>query len=418
MSLVNTYTDPVVVCTYALPSIAHQPATVRIRNAGSTSFQVKIQKFETSTAVTAAPVHCVISDEGNYITGGLKYEARKVTSTGTSGYYVPDTWNIGNMEEVTNSVTQTYTSPAIFGQVMTYNDAKASVFWNNSCTNRSNPPYVGSTRMCVGKHIGMINGTRANETLGYFVVESTTTTLRGIKFSVAMGPDTVGGTGNSAPYNYTLNDQYNIGIATQNAEDGGHGSWAVMYGTDPLANSKIGLAAEEENFAGDTTRGHTTENMSYWVFKAPNANIQADKSVSISPLSLSPYAVPGADVIYTFTVENTGVGQVDNNTMLIVDEIPADIVFYNGDIDGPAGPQTGATIWSNTNSGLTFNPATDLKFSNNAARPTDFATDCTYTPTSGYDSNVKYICMRPQGVMNGNGAGVSKFELSFRARVE
>ncbi|HHS92432.1 MAG TPA: lamin tail domain-containing protein, partial [Campylobacterales bacterium] len=48
------------------------------------------------------------------------------------------------------------------------------------------------------------------------------------------------------------------------AEDGGHGGWAVLYGSSPFGTS-LDLAIDEETVAGDTTRKHTKEQVAYWV---------------------------------------------------------------------------------------------------------------------------------------------------------
>ncbi|MEO1641927.1 MAG: hypothetical protein AAFR74_01220, partial [Pseudomonadota bacterium] len=163
--LVNEYSSPVVVCTYNLRTNANQPATTRVRNVGSTSFELRVQRFEDSSAFTPSDVHCIIAEEGiNTLSDGKTIEARTVLSDGTNGN--SPGWNTGN-ENVAGLVTGTYGTPVILGQVMTFNDNEASVFWTNNCSNRGTP--ANDTNMCVGKHIGMINDTRADETLGFIV---------------------------------------------------------------------------------------------------------------------------------------------------------------------------------------------------------------------------------------------------------
>lgn len=174
----------------------------------------------------------------------------------------------------------------------------------------------------------MINGTRLSETIGYIVAETATVTLNDIKVKLALGADSVRGTANNPPFNYALGDHYDIGVVSQNGEDGGNGGWAVLYGSTPLTGNNIGLAIEEETFAGDTTRAHTHEQVSYWVFQDnQTAVITADKTVTISSESASPYALPGSDVLYAINAKNTGSKSVDNNTMLIIDALPAEASF-------------------------------------------------------------------------------------------
>lgn len=126
------------------------------------------------------------------------------------------------------------------------------------------------------------------------------------------------------------------------------------------------------------------------------------------------FAIPGADVIYTITAVNTGNGIVDADTVFLVDSLPADITFFNGDIDD-AGPETGPILFEQTGAGLTFTPASDIAYSTDATRPADFSA-CGYTPIAGYDPNVRHICINPKGAFQAGDPDPS-FSVSFRARI-
>ena len=141
VSLENSYTDAIVICSYNLPSSASPPAVTRIQNISANSFQLRAQLFASGGTVTPSNAHCIIADEGPYDSGGLKCEARKVPSTGTSGLSVPANWGVANTEDVTSSATQTYANPHVVGQVMSANDSDASVFWNFDCETRGNGAY-------------------------------------------------------------------------------------------------------------------------------------------------------------------------------------------------------------------------------------------------------------------------------------
>jgi hypothetical protein len=417
VSLDNTYTDAIIVCTYNLPSKASPSATTRINNITATSFDLRVQPFVSTDVVTQSDVHCIISQEGAYDSGGLKYEARKVKSDGTSGLSVG--WGVTTTEDVTADVTQTYKAPVTLGQVMSFQDTDPSVFWNFDCETRGNRAFFSGMAdgICVGKHIGQINDKRETEILGYFVVETSTGSVNGIDFRAEVGPDTGGGVGNSPPYSYTVTSDYEIGVLTQAGEDGGHGGWAILYGADPLPNNRVDWAIEEETLAGDKTRTHTTENVGYWIFDIKQVPVlSAKKEVALFSGNATPYAIPGGDVIYAFKVENTGKGAVDADTIEIIDELPDDVTFYNGDIDD-GGPLMGVVNFIPNGSGLTFTEATDLKFSNLATRPANFAA-CGYTPSPGYDANVTYICFNPKGVFNEGDITPSDFELHFRSRID
>ena len=409
VQLENTYSDAIVVCTYNLPSDTDPSATTRIQNITATSFQLRVQQFENSSAVTASDVHCVIADEGAHNSGGLKYEARKVISDRTAGLSVPGGWSLINNEDVTSAITQIYDNPHVVGQVMSFNDANASVFWNYACESRGNGAFFfgQSDGICVGKHIGQINGTRAAETLGYIVIEAGTGTVNDITFTAAVGPDTGAGVGNNPPYNYTVMGDFDVGILTQQGEDGGQGGWAILYGTDPLPSGQIQWAIEEETVAGDTSRTHTTENVGYWIFdNNQTPTMSADKDVEMFSGNASDYAVPGSDVVYSITVENTGSGAVDANTIELIDAMPPELSYL-----------VGSATFIDNNSGLTFDPAFDIAFSKAATTPANFAA-CLDSPTGTYDPDITFICLAPKGTMSEGTITPSSFTIEFQAAVK
>lgn len=416
VSLENTYSDAIIVCTHNLLSSGNNSAVTRITNIATTSFDLRLQQFENSAAITPADVHCVIADEGAYNSGGLKFEARKAISDQTVGLSVG--WGNNRLEDVSSSITQTYTSPILMGQVMSFNDPLATVIFANDCDSRGNPPFLSGQAdgACVGKHIGQINGTRLSETIGYIVIESGTMTVNDIRIAAAMGADTGAGVGNNPPYNYNVSGDFDIGILTQAGEDGGQGGWAVLYGSDPLPSGQVRWAIDEETVAGDTSRTHTTENVSYWLFENNQTpDLSANKDVETFSGNSTDYNLPGSDVIYNISVTNNGSGPIDVNSMLIIDALPEELTFYNGDIDD-AGPETDAVILTETGSGLTFNPTTDLGFSNATSQPSNF-TACNYTPTAGYDPNVTFICLAPKGALSEGTITPSTMTLSFRAQI-
>lgn len=141
--------------------------------------------------------------------------------------------------------------------------------------------------------------------------------------------------------------------------------------------------------------------------------LSAAKNVAVyDPFNQGLYALPGTDVIYTITVENTGTGGVDSGSLVLIDAMPAEVIFFNGDIDD-AGPEVDPITFQDTGGGLSFDPNADIGFSSDATHPGNFS-NCTYTPIAGYDPDVTYICINPKGVM----AGQSTMSVSFRARIE
>jgi len=264
VSVSNSYSNPVVACTYRLPSNANNEAAVRVQVGAS--IQVMIQRPLNTNAVTTSDVYCTISEEGSY-TYPVKYEAHTVSSTKTN---YAGNWNASEMVNVSSSPekVQTYTKPVVIGQVMSYNNSNFSVFWNNRCGNRGTAP--NNANICIGKHTGETVPTAPlTETLGYFIAEQGDYILASSYVKIMLGTNSIEGTGNSPPYSYSLPRTYSYATASQAAENGGNGGWAVLYGATPVS-SQINLAIEEETVTGDTTRTHAKEQVAYWVMQPIN----------------------------------------------------------------------------------------------------------------------------------------------------
>lgn len=125
------------------------------------------------------------------------------------------------------------------------------------------------------------------------------------------------------------------------------------------------------------------------------------------------FAIPGNDVIYTFDLANNGNGPMDADTLLLIDALPGEITFYNGDIDGAAGPETDVIAFTQSGSGLVFDPGLHIGFSNSGAMPANFG-DCTYTPDPGYDVSVTHICLQPDGALEAGASARFQFRATIR----
>lgn len=148
-----------------------------------------------------------------------------------------------------------------------------------------------------------------------------------------------------------------------------------------------------------------------------STELTASKSVSVfDPFGQGLYALPGNDIISSLTVTNPGFAAADTDTIVIIDAVPPELTFYNGDMDD-GGPATDAVYFTQANgAGLSWTYSTDAKFSNSVSRPTDMS-GCTYTPSAGYDSNVTYVCFNPKGAMAAGDPDPS-FTVQFRARIK
>jgi hypothetical protein len=128
----------------------------------------------------------------------------------------------------------------------------------------------------VGKHVGEdADTTRADETIGYVVLETSTSgvaEIEGLRYVAAVGGDTIRGVGDAPSYDYSYSAMPNSKavVATMAAMDGGNGGWAILYGSDPITpdGSTLKLAIDED-VAKDTERRHTSEQVAYLIIDPP-----------------------------------------------------------------------------------------------------------------------------------------------------
>ena len=259
VTLQNTYSSMVVVCSTGYDNSSTLPAVVRVRNASGNSFDVKVQNPGDGSTLSGYPIHYFVVEEGVYTEAadGVKMEAVKVNSTATARQ--------GSWVLESRSYQNSYSSPVVLGQVMTNNDADWSVFW--ACAARTSPP--SASNFNGGKHVGEDSDTtRANETLGYVVFEQGSGTINSTPFRAAVGSDIVKGPDNtSTGYTYTFSSVPNANAAIVSAAgmDGGNGGWPVMYGATPLTGTSLTMVFDEDQVK-DSERNHVNEQVAYIVF--------------------------------------------------------------------------------------------------------------------------------------------------------
>jgi hypothetical protein len=265
VNLDHAYGEMVVVCT---PSYdrdllygATMPVVAQVRNTHfGDSFEVKlVQAVGGSLERSEAWVYWMVVEAGVYDLPGVKMEADTFVSTVTDNYR---SW-VGQ----SRTYQQSYTDPVVLGQVMTYYSELWTAFWCRG-SSRSNPP--STDYLYVGKHQGEDRWfTRANERVGYIVIEAGNGEIEGTLYEARLGGDTIRGMGDSPPYDYPLNGLSftpSTAIVTQAGMDGGNGGWAVIYGDDPLPPSWMDLAIDED-WVRDGESSHTSEQVGYIVFE-------------------------------------------------------------------------------------------------------------------------------------------------------
>ena len=142
------------------------------------------------------------------------------------------------------------------------------------------------------------------------------------------------------------------------------------------------------------------------------------KSVNVlsDPVNLgtNPKAIPGAVMLYSVTLANSGPVSVDADSLLITDILPPEASLY---VDSSSGDPI-VFLDGTPGSGLSFDFSTAVSFSNQPGGGAPF----TYTPTpdaQGFDSTVTGFSIAPGGALAGNaGGGSPSFTLRYRMRVE
>ena len=258
--LVNSYTSPVVACTVQYNNNT-TPVVPRVSAVGSSSFQVRLQN-PSGGAVATDDVNCLVVEEGTWTIDGVNIEAQTYLSTLTD--------RRGNWTGQSQSYGQAYTNPVIIGQVMTENDANWSHFWSNGGS-RQTPPSAATLN--TGKSVGEDTVTsRADETVGFIVIEAGHGTIGGVEFEAALGADTVRGVGNNPPYSYAYSTEFaaspTVAVMSQAAMDGNDGAWAQAHGATLSSSTTLFLSVDEDQIGG-TERRHATEQVSYAVFAGP-----------------------------------------------------------------------------------------------------------------------------------------------------
>jgi uncharacterized repeat protein (TIGR01451 family) len=156
----------------------------------------------------------------------------------------------------------------------------------------------------------------------------------------------------------------------------------------------------------------------------PALVMQKELLTVFDPVSdiVNPKAIPGGWVDYTITASNNGTGEVDNESLIITDPIPANVALFVGNLAGAgSGPIEFTDGLGSASSGLTylFIALADL------TDDVDFSTDgidYSFVPTpdgDGFDAAVRYIRVNPSGTFLGRSTATpTTFDLRFRVRVQ
>lgn len=255
--LTATFTAPVIVCS-VFQLTADVPKVVRLNNVTAGGFDIRLQN-PGGDALEPARVSCLVAEEGAWtLPNGQAFEAFTHTSTTTGGSM---SWAA---EEI--AYAQAYANPMVFGQVMSYNDERWSVFYSRGAAQGDAP---GPEVIRIGKHVGQDEKERLDETLGYMVFEAGSGLMLGNEYRIGVSADAVVGFNNN-PHQHGFADPLGFApafvLVTQVGMDGGDGSWASVFRDEP-ARESLTLSVDEDQVL-DPERGHTSENVAFLVFHA------------------------------------------------------------------------------------------------------------------------------------------------------
>jgi hypothetical protein len=263
VTLATRYTSLVAVCTIH-QSVNTTPQVVRMRQTAADRFEIRLQRADTlTTALAGEKVYCLAAEEGTWrLSDGRRFEAKKYNSTRVDR---KGSW-VGELR----AYGQTYTSPVVLGQIMSYNDARWSVFWARGSSSSTAP---SSSVLYTGLSVGEDRTTaRVSETVGYMVFDAGAGTANGVNYESKLGTDIVRGWDDSATgYAYTFTRSYagpRLAVVSQAAMDGSDGSFAYIRGSSGLSSTTIRLVADEDRMR-DSERSHSTEQVSYFVIDQP-----------------------------------------------------------------------------------------------------------------------------------------------------
>jgi hypothetical protein len=257
-------TDMVVVCTPNYDDNPYgsvvTPVVVQVQNAYNDSFDVRLSPAVWTTVETSeAWVDWMVVKRGVYNEAehGVKMEAVKFLSTVTDR---KRSW-VGQKR----AYGQSYTKPVVLGQVMTYSSGRWVTFW---CRGSSSTTPPSASSLWVGKHMGADIRARANEIIGYVVIEAGSGSIEGNLYLANLGPDSIRGVGNNPPYTYALSglSDPSTAVVSQAGMDDADGGWAILFGDDPVRPGALNLAIDED-WAIDSERSHSTEQAGYIVFE-------------------------------------------------------------------------------------------------------------------------------------------------------
>lgn len=181
-----------------------------------------------------------------------------------------------------------------------------------------------------------------------------------------------------------------------------------------FATTSIGLGSSA-NLVGRAVARTGAVTLDTNTVSLPPPIITVVKSVVVSSdpvnATTNPKAIPGAEMLYTVTMTNSGAGTVDTGTTVITDPIPANMSMCVSTLC--SNPPVVFSCSVAPACGLTYSYATAVTYSKAGVA---------YTPVPdafGYDAAVTGVQINPTGIFNGATAGSNpSFSLSLKMKIK
>ncbi len=277
VTLQHSYKSMVVVATPQISSIWTKPVVTRIRNAAGNSFEIKVQNPGDEAISASYGVQYIVAEEGVYRAelDGINMEARKIESVRTS--------KKRRSQLEPRDYLNSYNTPVVLGQVMSFNDERWSVFWSSEERRKIFTP--NSFSLSATKHIGEdASSERADEVIGMIIMEAGYYELAGVKWEVNITPKAIRGvhdTNLGIQQESQLDSIYG-GVLSSYGMRGSNYGWPVFFGEAPFAGKYFKLAFDEDQIR-DQERRHPNEEVAYVVFgESSSSFLPATESESIA----------------------------------------------------------------------------------------------------------------------------------------
>lgn len=207
------------------------------------------------------------------------------------------------------------------------------------------------------------------------------------------------------------------GAMTEIASTAGTKTYEVPF-TVPLTAANGSWTASVT--ATEGTEGTITHNGFASVTVSGGTGLRVEKALSVlsdGTSVTSPKAIPGAEVEYRITVTNDGSSNIGLDSIVIGDDLPAELVLV---LDNPANPVAFVDGSPPSNLALTFSSLAsttdDIAFSNDGG--STFITPV--VAADGSDATVpriNYVRINPKGTMPGNSGSAPSFQVLLRMRI-